>query len=119
MTDRGGEYMDTLYFQSFGIIHETTAPYTLQKMGSCKNPDPKLKTLGERGIECIFVEYVEHSKTFRFSSVSKPSQRSLINRTEDIGGSVVPEEVVTQQPKPDLRKGKKNRTPKNFRPEFQ
>ena len=27
-TDRGGEYMDTLYFQSVGIIHETTAPYT-------------------------------------------------------------------------------------------
>ncbi|GJS02337.1 zinc finger, CCHC-type containing protein [Tanacetum coccineum] len=27
-TDRGGEYMDTLYFQSVDIIHETTAPYT-------------------------------------------------------------------------------------------
>ncbi|GJS93250.1 zinc finger, CCHC-type containing protein [Tanacetum coccineum] len=29
-TDRGGEHMYTLYFQSLGIIHETTAPYTLQ-----------------------------------------------------------------------------------------
>ncbi|GJX32686.1 reverse transcriptase zinc-binding domain-containing protein, partial [Tanacetum coccineum] len=29
-------------------------------------PDPKLKTLGERGIECIFVVYAEHSKAFRF-----------------------------------------------------
>ncbi|GJV00472.1 hypothetical protein Tco_1329742 [Tanacetum coccineum] len=29
-----------------------------------------------------------------FSSVLRPSQRSLINRTEDIGGSVVPEEVM-------------------------
>ncbi|GKD69080.1 zinc finger, CCHC-type containing protein [Tanacetum coccineum] len=28
-------------------------------------PDPKLKTLGERGIECIFVGYAEHSKAFR------------------------------------------------------
>ncbi|GKC68326.1 zinc finger, CCHC-type containing protein [Tanacetum coccineum] len=28
MTDRVGEYMDTLYFQSVGIIHEMTAPYT-------------------------------------------------------------------------------------------
>nr|GEY16569.1 zinc finger, CCHC-type [Tanacetum cinerariifolium] len=28
-------------------------------------PDPKLKTLSERGIECIFVRYVEHSKAFR------------------------------------------------------
>ncbi|GKA15653.1 hypothetical protein Tco_0695400, partial [Tanacetum coccineum] len=71
-------------------------------------PDPKLKTLGERGIECIFVGYVEHSKTFRFSSVPKPTHRSLINKTEDIGGSVVPEkvteEVMVQQPEPGLRK---------------
>nr|GEX31105.1 zinc finger, CCHC-type [Tanacetum cinerariifolium] len=59
----------------------------------------------------------------RFSTVPRPSQRSLINGTDDIGGLVFPkeatEEVVTQQPEPDLRKGKRNRTPKNFRPEFQ
>ncbi|GKF68529.1 hypothetical protein Tco_0198208 [Tanacetum coccineum] len=111
-------------------------------------PDPKLKTLGERGIECIFVGYAEHSKAFkffviepnksvlintifksrdaifdenRFSSVPRPSHRSLINGTEYIGGSVVPKEVteeVVQQPKPVLRKSKRNRTPKNFGPEF-
>ncbi|GJX54943.1 zinc finger, CCHC-type containing protein [Tanacetum coccineum] len=66
-TDRGGEYMDTLYFQSVGIIHETTAPYTPQQ-------------------------------------------------------NVVPEEVteeVVQQPEPELRKSKRNRTPKNFGLEFQ
>ncbi|GJW93815.1 hypothetical protein Tco_0173487 [Tanacetum coccineum] len=113
-------------------------------------PDPKLKTLGERGIECIFVGYAKHSKAFRFyviepnelvlvnsitesrdaifdgnkfSSVPRPSQRSLINGTGDMGSSVVPEEVtkelVTQQPEPKLRKSKSNRTPKNFGPEFQ
>ncbi|GJU08274.1 zinc finger, CCHC-type containing protein [Tanacetum coccineum] len=76
-------------------------------------PDPKLETLSERGIECIFIGYVEHSKAFRFYvikpndsflinsifelrdaifdenrflSVPIPSQRSLINGTEDIGG---------------------------------
>ncbi|GKF75820.1 hypothetical protein Tco_0225264, partial [Tanacetum coccineum] len=54
-----------------------------------------------------------------FSSILRPSQRSLINRTEDIGGLVVPEEVVVQQPKLELRKIKRNRTPKNFGPEFQ
>ncbi|GKE28103.1 zinc finger, CCHC-type containing protein, partial [Tanacetum coccineum] len=63
-TDIGGEYMDTLYFQSVGIIHETTASYTPQQnvISERKNrvlavirlPDPKLKTLGKRGIECIF-----------------------------------------------------------------
>ncbi|GJS38835.1 zinc finger, CCHC-type containing protein [Tanacetum coccineum] len=81
--------------------------------------DPKLKTLSERGIECIFVGCVEHSKAFRFfviepndsiainsiiksrfaifdeifSSVPRPSLR-IRNRTEDIGGLVVPEEVT-------------------------
>ncbi|GJR28147.1 zinc finger, CCHC-type containing protein, partial [Tanacetum coccineum] len=107
-------------------------------------PDPKLKTLGKRGIECIFVGYVEHSKAFRFfviepndsvainsiiesrdvifddnrlSLVPIPSLR-ISNGTEDIGGSVVPEEVV-QQPEPELRKTKWNRTPKIFGSEFQ
>ncbi|GJV74859.1 hypothetical protein Tco_1506443 [Tanacetum coccineum] len=81
--------------------------------------DPKLKTLGERGIECIFVGYTENSKAFRFyviepnelvliksiiesrdaifdenrlSSVPRPSLR-ISTGTENIGGSVVPKEV--------------------------
>ncbi|GKC49504.1 zinc finger, CCHC-type containing protein [Tanacetum coccineum] len=92
--------------------------------------DPKLKTLGERGIECIFVGYAEHSKVFRFyviepnnsvlinsviesndaifdenrfSSVPKPSLR--INGTEDIGGSVVPEEKEAINDEMDLIMG--------------
>ncbi|GKA04242.1 zinc finger, CCHC-type containing protein [Tanacetum coccineum] len=85
--------------------------------------DPKLKTLGERGIECIFVGYAKHSKAFSFyviepnesisinliielrdvifdenrlSSVPRPSQRSLINGTKYIGGSAVLEEVTKE-----------------------
>ncbi|GKC37235.1 zinc finger, CCHC-type containing protein, partial [Tanacetum coccineum] len=111
-------------------------------------PDPKIKTLGERGIECIFVGFAEHSKAFRFygiepndsvsinsiiesrdvifdenrfSSVPRPSLK-IPNGTKDIGGLVVPKEVseeVIQQPEPELRKSKRNRTPKDFGPEFQ
>ncbi|GJR78679.1 hypothetical protein Tco_0149464 [Tanacetum coccineum] len=112
-------------------------------------PDPKLKTLGKRGIEYIFDGYVKHSKAFkfyviepnesvsinsiiesrdaifdenRFSSVLRPSL-SIPKGTKDIGGSVVLEEatkeIVTQQLEPELRKRKRNRTPKDFRPEFQ
>ncbi|GKC61564.1 zinc finger, CCHC-type containing protein, partial [Tanacetum coccineum] len=119
-----------------------------EAMAVVRLPDLKLKTLGESGIECIFVGYAEHSKDFRFyviepndsdlinsiiksrdaifdenrfSSVPRPSLR-IPNGTEDIGDSVVPEEVtkeVVQQPEPELRKSKRNRTLKDFRPEFQ
>ncbi|GJW99999.1 zinc finger, CCHC-type containing protein [Tanacetum coccineum] len=92
-------------------------------MAVVRLPDPKLKTLGKRGIECIFVGYAEHSKAFRFyviepnelvpinsiinsrddmfdenrfSPVPRPSQRSLIDRTEDIGGSVLSDEVTKE-----------------------
>ncbi|GJW44652.1 retrovirus-related pol polyprotein from transposon TNT 1-94 [Tanacetum coccineum] len=101
-------------------------PILLQRLGALPRelsvvrlPDPKLKTLGERGIECIFVGYAEHSKAFRFyviepydsvsinciiesrdaifdenriSSIHRPSLR-IPNGTKDIGGSVVSEEV--------------------------
>ncbi|GJS09344.1 zinc finger, CCHC-type containing protein [Tanacetum coccineum] len=85
-------------------------------------PDPKLKTLGERDIECVFVGYAEHCKAFRFyviepndsvlinsiiesrhaifdenrfSSVPRPNLR-IPNETEDIGSSIVPEEVTEE-----------------------
>ncbi|GKD35335.1 zinc finger, CCHC-type containing protein [Tanacetum coccineum] len=112
--DRGCEYMDTLYFQSIGIIHETTAPYTPQQNGISEKKN-RVKEA------CIFVGYAEHSKDFRFSLVPRPSLR-IPNRTEDIGGSVVPKKVteeVVQQPEHELRKSKRNRTPKNFGPKFQ
>nr|GEY37958.1 retrovirus-related Pol polyprotein from transposon TNT 1-94 [Tanacetum cinerariifolium] len=41
-------------------------------------PDPKRKTLGEKGIDCIFVGYVEHSKAYRFY-VIEPNDSLSIN----------------------------------------
>nr|GEX64307.1 hypothetical protein [Tanacetum cinerariifolium] len=52
----------------------------------------------------------------------RPSQRFLKDRTKDSGGSVVFERVtekVVQQPKSELKKSKRHRTPKDFGPEFQ
>ncbi|GJT45754.1 zinc finger, CCHC-type containing protein [Tanacetum coccineum] len=40
--------------------------------------DPKKKTLGEKGIDCIFVGYVEHSKAYRFY-VIEPNDSISIN----------------------------------------
>nr|GEU79558.1 zinc finger, CCHC-type [Tanacetum cinerariifolium] len=56
-----------------------------------------------------------------FSLVLRPSIR-IPKRTKDIGGLVVLEKVteeVVQQPKHELRISKRNRTPNNFRPEYQ
>ncbi|GJV95482.1 zinc finger, CCHC-type containing protein [Tanacetum coccineum] len=58
----------------------------------------------------------------RFSSIPRPSQGSLKNRTDDDIGVLevadkVSDEVVVQQP--ELRKSKTVRTPKSFGPEFQ
>ncbi|GJR95900.1 zinc finger, CCHC-type containing protein [Tanacetum coccineum] len=46
-TDRGGEYMDTLYFQSVGNIHETTAPYTPQRNGISERKNIVLKEMDD------------------------------------------------------------------------
>ncbi|GJY12159.1 zinc finger, CCHC-type containing protein [Tanacetum coccineum] len=102
-TYRGGEYYDPVFFQSVGIIHETTAPYTPQQNGVAERknralkemvnsmlsysglsegfwgeamaivrlPDPKRKTLGEKGIDCIFVGYVEHSKAYNQEDINQ------------------------------------------------
>ncbi|GJZ23788.1 zinc finger, CCHC-type containing protein [Tanacetum coccineum] len=102
-------YKDVL-ISAFDMDTEKTESRVLRAV--VRLPDPKLKSLGEKGIECIFVGYADHFKTFRFyviepndsvlinsiiessdvifdenkfSSVSRPSQRPLINRTEDIG----------------------------------
>ncbi|GKC05064.1 zinc finger, CCHC-type containing protein [Tanacetum coccineum] len=44
-TDKGGEYMDTLYFQSVGIIHEMIVPYTPQQNGISERKNSVLKKI--------------------------------------------------------------------------
>nr|GEV14755.1 zinc finger, CCHC-type [Tanacetum cinerariifolium] len=61
------------------------------------------------------------TKKYRFSSVPRPNQRSLVKGTKNSGGSVVPEKVIdaiVQQSEPELRTRKRHRTPKNFGPVF-
>ncbi|GJS80936.1 zinc finger, CCHC-type containing protein [Tanacetum coccineum] len=55
-TDRGGEYMDTMYFQSVGIIHETTAPYTPQQMAVARNSSSMCSGFGPARDTCTFPE---------------------------------------------------------------
>ncbi|GKB70797.1 zinc finger, CCHC-type containing protein, partial [Tanacetum coccineum] len=145
-TDRGGEYYDPVCFQSVGIIHETTAPYTPQQNGvverknralkemvnsmvpnkrnkttpyelwykkqpnlsylrvwGCRAvvrlPDPKRKILGEKGIDCIFVGYVEHSKAYRFY-VIEPNDYVSINSIIESKDAIFDENRFSSIPRP-------------------
>ncbi|GJV92672.1 zinc finger, CCHC-type containing protein [Tanacetum coccineum] len=81
--------------------------------------------VGVRPCEAIDVltVYGESHPPKLWGAPKEQQQRSLINGIEDIGGSVVPKEVTKevaiQQPKPELRKSKWNRTPKKFGLEFE
>nr|GFA59516.1 zinc finger, CCHC-type [Tanacetum cinerariifolium] len=65
-------------------------------------PDLKLKTLGERGIECIFVGYVEHSKAFKFY-VIKPNDSVAINTIIDSMDVIFDENRFSSIPRPSQR----------------
>ncbi|GKA89968.1 zinc finger, CCHC-type containing protein [Tanacetum coccineum] len=109
-TDRGGEYMDTLYFQAESMV-----------LGEVlRLPDPKLKALGERGIECIFVGYVEHSKAFRFY-VIEPNDSVVINSIIKSRDDIFDENRFSSVPRPSqigglvvLEKVTKEDDPKTF-----
>nr|GEV61343.1 hypothetical protein [Tanacetum cinerariifolium] len=101
--DRGGEYYDLVFFQSVGIIHETTAPYTPQQNGVTERKNralkemvnsmlyPKRKTLGEKGIDCIFVGYAEHSKAYRPKDIIPNSDESQRDDLSDDVPNEIPE----------------------------
>nr|GEZ75015.1 hypothetical protein [Tanacetum cinerariifolium] len=99
---------------SSSVLNNCGYKQSLRLRAAVRLPDPKLKTLDERGIECIFVGYAKHFKAFRFyviepndlvsinyiiesreaifdehmfSSVPRPSQRSMVKGTEDSGGT--------------------------------
>ncbi|GJR21349.1 zinc finger, CCHC-type containing protein [Tanacetum coccineum] len=122
---REGEYMDTLYFVSVEIIHEN----------DCSSITPQQKRTEVKGFGFMSLEpnvsvsinSIIESKDAIFSdenifSLVPRLSLSIPYGIEDIGCSIVPEEVteeVVQQPEPELRKSKRNRTSKDFGPDFQ
>ncbi|GJV95795.1 zinc finger, CCHC-type containing protein [Tanacetum coccineum] len=98
------------------IIHETTAPYIPQKMVWLKGKnralkemvnsmaivrlsDPKRKTLSDKGIDCIFVGYAEHSKAYRFW-VIKPNDSVSINLIIESRDAIFDENRFSSIPRP-------------------
>ncbi|GKA01423.1 hypothetical protein Tco_0674088 [Tanacetum coccineum] len=61
-------------------------------MAVVRLPGPKRKTLGEKGIDCIFVGYVEHSKAYRPKDIIPNSDES---QRDDHSN-----DVLSETPKP-------------------
>ncbi|GJW85150.1 zinc finger, CCHC-type containing protein [Tanacetum coccineum] len=108
--------LDHVVCQYIGIIHETTVPYTPQQNGVAERkiralkemvnsmavvrlPDPKRKTLGEKGIDCIFVGYAEHSKAYRFY-VIEPNNSVSINSIIESRDAIFDENRFSSIPRP-------------------
>nr|GFD16363.1 zinc finger, CCHC-type [Tanacetum cinerariifolium] len=72
-------------------------------------PYPKRKTLGEKGIDCIFVGYVEHSKEYRPKDIIPNLNES---QKDDLSDDV-PSEIS------EPRKGKRVRKAKSYVFDFQ
>nr|GEW48061.1 retrovirus-related Pol polyprotein from transposon TNT 1-94 [Tanacetum cinerariifolium] len=89
---------------------------TLIELGSHLRIEESLRAQDSdkpKGNKKYFVTFIDDA------SSPRPSRR-IPNGTKDIGGLVVPEEAteeVAQQPEPNLRKSKRNKTSKNFGPE--
>nr|GEY46213.1 zinc finger, CCHC-type [Tanacetum cinerariifolium] len=62
-------------------------------------PDPKRKTLGEKGIDCIFVRYAKHSKAYGFN-VIKPNDYVSINSIIESRDVIFDENCFSSLPRP-------------------
>nr|GEY52186.1 zinc finger, CCHC-type [Tanacetum cinerariifolium] len=88
-----GESMLTAYYLLNRVLNKRnkTTPYELWykkrpnlsflRVWDCsavvRLPVPKKKTLGEKGIDCIFVGYAEHSKSYRFYVIESNDSVSI------------------------------------------
>nr|GEV06252.1 zinc finger, CCHC-type [Tanacetum cinerariifolium] len=62
-------------------------------------PDQKRKTLGEKGIDCIFVGYAEHSKAYRFYII-EPNDSVSINLIIELRDAIFDENRFFSIPRP-------------------
>ncbi|GJR61849.1 hypothetical protein Tco_1504011 [Tanacetum coccineum] len=84
------------------ILKNDMPPRENKSLAVVRLPDPKLKTLDERGIECIFVGYAEHSRAFRFY-VIEPNDSVLINFIVESMDAIYDENRFSSAPRPSLK----------------
>ncbi|KAL4561507.1 hypothetical protein LXL04_033674 [Taraxacum kok-saghyz] len=108
-----------------------------------KLTDPKRNTLGEKGIDCIFIGYAQHSKAYRFYIID-PNDTVSVNTVIESRDAIFDEMRFSSIPRPmdlisksneghnseslkgtsdlepqEIRKSKRGRIAKNFGSDFQ
>ncbi|GJW64619.1 hypothetical protein Tco_0116503 [Tanacetum coccineum] len=68
-------------------------------MAVVRLPEPKKKNLGEKGIDCIFIGYVEHSKAYRFY-VIEPNYFVFVNLVIESKDAIFDENRFSSIPRP-------------------
>nr|GEW47251.1 zinc finger, CCHC-type [Tanacetum cinerariifolium] len=63
-------------------------------------PDPKRKTLGEKGIDCMFVGYAEHSKAYIFYII-EPNESISINSIIESKDAIFDKNRLSLIPRPN------------------
>ncbi|GJT71651.1 zinc finger, CCHC-type containing protein [Tanacetum coccineum] len=88
------------YFETF--INDASRAESRVLRVVVRLPDLKLKTFSERGIECIFVGYAEHSKAFRFY-VNEPNDSVAINSIIESRDAIFDGNRFSSVPKPTMK----------------
>ncbi|GJV26253.1 hypothetical protein Tco_1378948 [Tanacetum coccineum] len=70
-----------------------------EAMAVVRLSEPKRKNLGEKGIDCIFIGYAEHSKVYRFY-VIEPNENISVNSVIESRDAMFDEKRFTSIPKP-------------------
>ncbi|GJY51562.1 zinc finger, CCHC-type containing protein [Tanacetum coccineum] len=73
--------------------------FSKKKKAVVRLPEPKKKTLGKKGIDCICVVYVEHSKAYRFY-VIEPNDYASINSIIESRDAIFDENRFSSIPRP-------------------
>ncbi|GJZ30148.1 zinc finger, CCHC-type containing protein [Tanacetum coccineum] len=117
-TDRGGEYYDPVLFQSVGIIHETTAPYTPQQNGVAERKNRALKEminfmLSYSGLSEGFWGEAMLTSCYLLNRVPNKRNKTTPYELWDDHYDNVPSEIL------EPRKGKRVRKAKSYGFDFQ
>nr|GEY50533.1 zinc finger, CCHC-type [Tanacetum cinerariifolium] len=101
MFNKSFQFYYVTYVSEVYFVHDEDVAWVWGCRAVVRLLDPKLKALGERGIECIFVGYAEHSKAVRFY-VIESNESVLINSIIESRDAIFDENRFSSVPRRSL-----------------